>query len=47
MHTGLKKRGFVGSKEMTWPTFKWSHDEKYFARLSYVLTMGTAVTTLK
>jgi translation initiation factor 3 subunit B len=34
VHTGLKKRGFVGSKEMTWPTFKWSHDEKYFARLS-------------
>jgi translation initiation factor 3 subunit B len=29
-----KKRGFVGTPEGTWPAFKWSHDEKYFARLS-------------
>eukprot|EP00741_Cyanophora_paradoxa_P015119 tig00020848_g14590.t1 len=36
IRTGRKLRGFLGVKEGTspsWPVFKWSHDDKYFARL--------------
>lgn len=30
--TMQKKRTFQPSEEMQWPMFKWSHDDKYFAR---------------
>lgn len=30
--TMQKKRTFQPSEEITWPMFKWSHDDKYFAR---------------
>merc|ERR1711988_1885752 len=32
--TGRKMRGFTAGKQRTWPAFKWSHDDKYFARIS-------------
>lgn len=40
--TGKKKRGFLGPPRsmigpdgaIPWPTFQWSHDDKYFARIS-------------
>lgn len=31
--TGQKKRGFQSVKSDFWPVFKWSHDDKYFAKL--------------
>lgn len=35
VRSAAKKRGFTASKEKeAWPIFKWSHDEKYFARLT-------------
>ena len=34
--TGRKMRGFTAGKQRTWPAFKWSHDDKYFARISEV-----------
>jgi translation initiation factor 3 subunit B len=33
VRTGEKKRGFI-RKNKNWPAFKWSHDDKYFSRLS-------------
>ncbi|XP_065899140.1 eukaryotic translation initiation factor 3 subunit B-like [Dysidea avara] len=32
--TGAKKRSFAASDATDWPIIKWSHDGKYFARLS-------------
>eukprot|EP00039_Didymoeca_costata_P018547 m.333935 g.333935 ORF g.333935 m.333935 type:complete len:656 (+) comp17247_c0_seq1:73-2040(+) len=31
--SGEKKRGFEAEGDPSWPVFKWSHDDKYFARL--------------
>ncbi|XP_013408544.1 eukaryotic translation initiation factor 3 subunit B [Lingula anatina] len=33
--TGQKKRGFHCESASQWPVFKWSHDGKYFARMSH------------
>lgn len=30
--TGQKRRTFQPSEEITWPMFKWSHDDRFFAR---------------
>lgn len=32
--TGVKKRSFNVSHPYVWPIFKWSHDDKYFARMA-------------
>jgi len=32
--TGFKLKGFLGNDKAPWPTFKWSHDDKYVARMS-------------
>jgi translation initiation factor 3 subunit B len=32
MKTGKEIRAFQGSKDISWPGFKWSHDEKYVAK---------------
>ncbi|CAG0914165.1 unnamed protein product [Notodromas monacha] len=32
VRTGLRKRGFQVEMQTPWPIFKWSHDDKYFAR---------------
>jgi len=35
LRTGMKKRGFhAETRNLHWPVFKWSHDDKYFARIS-------------
>lgn len=34
LRTGVKKRGYMAEKPSVWPVFKWSHDDKYFARAS-------------
>ena len=35
IRTGAKKRSFPADRSfMNWPTFKWSHDDKYFARIT-------------
>lgn len=31
--TGEKKRGFPSVQSPSWPVFKWSHDDKYFAKM--------------
>ena len=31
--SGLKKRAFNADKSQALPIFKWSHDDKYFARM--------------
>ena len=31
--TGVKKRSFTVEQSYSWPIFKWSHDDKYFARM--------------
>merc|ERR1719357_2462040 len=32
--TGMKKRAFHSENPPVWPVFKWSHDDKYFVRMS-------------
>ena len=32
--TGVKKRSFNVSHPYVWPIFKWSHDDKFFARMA-------------
>ena len=32
--TGVKKRAFHAEMPMTWPVFKWSHNDAYFGRMS-------------
>ena len=32
--TGEKKRSFFAENPPSLPSFKWSHDDKYFARMS-------------
>lgn len=32
VRSGLKKRAFNAERPPIWPVFKWSHDDKYFAR---------------
>ena len=34
IRTGQKKRAFHAEKPPVWPLFKWSHDDRYFARIS-------------
>ncbi|GBN06702.1 Eukaryotic translation initiation factor 3 subunit B [Araneus ventricosus] len=36
IRTGLKKRSFLAEQQpiATWPIFKWSHDDKFFAKIS-------------
>lgn len=35
IRTGAKKRSFHAEREqLVWPVFKWSHDDKYFARIT-------------
>lgn len=34
VRSGEKLRGFLGGQTSSWPVFKWSHDDKYFARMS-------------
>ncbi|GIY27876.1 eukaryotic translation initiation factor 3 subunit B [Caerostris extrusa] len=36
IRTGIKKRSFLADSQpiATWPIFKWSHDDKYFAKLT-------------
>jgi translation initiation factor 3 subunit B len=34
VRTGRKKRSFQVEHQTPWPVFKWSHDDKYFARCS-------------
>ncbi|CAN8003060.1 unnamed protein product [Ixodes hexagonus] len=35
IRTGMKKRSFIADPEMTsWPIFKWSSDDRFFARLT-------------
>lgn len=38
--TGLKKRAFNADGPPIWPIFKWSHDDKYFARMSAESTLS-------
>ncbi|XP_067006456.1 eukaryotic translation initiation factor 3 subunit B [Anabrus simplex] len=33
IRTGLEKRTFVPDGPAVWPIFRWSHDDKYFARI--------------
>ena len=32
--TGAKKRAFHSENPIVWPVFKWSHDDRFFARMS-------------
>lgn len=32
--TGIKKRAFHSESPPVWPVFKWSHDDKFFARMA-------------
>jgi len=32
--TGVEKRTFLAEDTASWPAFKWSHDDKFFARMS-------------
>ena len=32
--TGVKKRSFNVEEGHNWPIFKWSHDDKFFARMT-------------
>ncbi|KAL7638761.1 UNVERIFIED_CONTAM: hypothetical protein RMT77_010294 [Armadillidium vulgare] len=34
IRTGQKKRAFHADKPPVWPIFKWSHDDKYFGRIT-------------
>jgi len=34
LRSGAKLRGFTSGKTGVWPAFKWSHDDKYFARIA-------------
>ena len=42
--TGLKKRAFNADGPPIWPIFKWSHDDKYFARMSAESTLSVYET---
>ncbi|MDK2413399.1 hypothetical protein QHH03_30380, partial [Aphanizomenon sp. 202] len=33
VRSGLKKRAFNAERPPVWPVFKWSSDDKYFARI--------------
>lgn len=33
IRTGLEKRTFYPETPATWPILRWSHDDRYFARL--------------
>ena len=33
IRTGLEKRNFSADSPAIWPIFRWSHDDKYFARI--------------
>lgn len=33
VRSGLKKRAFNAERPPVWPVFKWSNDDKYFARV--------------
>jgi len=32
--TGVEKRTFMAEDTVSWPAFKWSHDDKFFARMT-------------
>ena len=34
LRTGMKKRAFHSENPPVWPVFKWSHDDKFFVRMS-------------
>eukprot|EP00094_Tigriopus_californicus_P003747 TCALIF_03606-PA protein Name:"Similar to Eif3b Eukaryotic translation initiation factor 3 subunit B (Mus musculus)" AED:0.03 eAED:0.03 QI:134/0.75/0.8/1/1/1/5/29/718 len=38
--SGLKKRAFNADGPPVWPLFKWSHDDKYFARMTDESTLS-------
>ena len=42
--TGLKKRAFNADGPPIWPIFKWSHDDKFFARMSAESTLSVYET---
>jgi len=37
---GIKKRAFHSENPPVWPVFKWSHDDKYFARMTEDSTLS-------
>jgi len=45
IRSGKKLRGFASSNLNQWPIFKWSHDDKYFARIADDMNMISVYET--
>ena len=42
--TGVKKRSFNADGPRVWPIFKWSHDDRFFARMTAESTLSVYET---